>query len=100
MHLTRSSKRLTTTLVWITAALAAAATSCAFANKATVQLSRTISVGQELLDLQAARDAGAITEEEFLTLKTKVLKLVDSIEVVDVVNDYTPDTVRGDDDDD
>lgn len=99
MHPTQTSKRLATAALLIAAGLAASTAGCAFANKASVHLSRRISIGQELLDLQAARDAGAITEAEFQTLKTKIVKFVDSIEVVDAVNKYTPDRIQDDDDD-
>ena len=68
--------------------------SCAIANRGTLQLSRHVSVGQELLDLKRARDEGAITAEEYLVLKSKIMKLADSHEFVDSVDDFTPDRDR------
>lgn len=70
-------------------------TGCAIGNSGKLVLARHVSVGQELLDLKAARDAGAITQEEYEEVKAKVLELVESIEVVDKMNDATP---GGDDD--
>lgn len=63
---------------------------CAIGNSGKLVLARHVSVGQELLDLKAARDAGAITQEEYEEVKAKVLELIDSIEVVEHVNDATP----------
>lgn len=68
-----------------------AASSCAIANKAEISLSRHVSIGQELLDLQNARDAGAITDPEFVALKAKIMEMADSIDVVATINDHTPD---------
>ena len=51
------------------------------------------------VDLQKAREAGAITDAEFVALKAKIMTMIDSIEVVDAVNKYTPDELSDDDDD-
>jgi len=68
-----------------------ASSGCAFANRGTLQLSRHISIGQELMDLQKAHEAGAINDEEYALVKCKTMALVDSIEVVEAVDKYTPD---------
>lgn len=67
---------------------------CAIGNSGKLVLSRHISVGQELIDLKEARDRGAITEEEYLEVKSKLLEIVDSIEVVQAVNEATPDQMH------
>ena len=71
---------------------------CAIANKGELTLSRHISIGQELIDLQKAHQSGALTDEEYERVKTKILALVDEIEVVEAVNEYTPDQLTHDDD--
>ncbi|MCA8979115.1 MAG: SHOCT domain-containing protein [Planctomycetes bacterium] len=69
---------------------------CMIGNSGKIVLSRHISVGQELIDLKEALDRGAITDEEYLEVKGKLLELVDSIEVVDAVNTATPDQINED----
>ena len=54
---------------------------CAIGNRGTLELSRHISIGQELLDLQKAHEAGAISDEEYEMVRGKILALVDSIEI-------------------
>lgn len=49
---------------------------CALFNKGSVQYTRTTTVGQEIMDLQQARDQNAITEEEYNDAKKEILKLV------------------------
>lgn len=70
---------------------------CAIGNSGKLVLARHVSVGQELIDLKEARDRGAITEEEYNEIKTKVMQIVDSIEVVDAVNEATPDQLSDQD---
>lgn len=70
---------------------------CAIGNSGKLVLARHISVGQELIDLKEARDRGAITEEEYIVVKSKLLEIVDSIEVVHTVNDATPDQLHEED---
>ncbi len=48
---------------------------CALFNKGSVQYTRTTTVGQEIMDLQQARDQNAITEEEYNDAKKEILKL-------------------------
>jgi len=43
----------------------------------TQQEFRTTTTGQELLDLKKARDAGAISNEEYEKQRTKILKRSD-----------------------
>ena len=49
-------------------------TGCAMGNKGTVYYTRTTTVGQELLDLQQAKDKNALTEEEYEKAKADILK--------------------------
>ena len=72
---------------------------CAAFNRGELTLVRTVSIGQELLDLQQAKEAGAITEAEFQVLKTKIMSLADDVEIVQMTNDYVPDQVSKNDDD-
>ena len=59
---------------------------CAFANKGSLHLSRHISLGQELIDLKRALDEEAITPQEYLVLKAKVMQSADSVDVVELVD--------------
>ena len=72
---------------------------CAIGNSGKLVLSRHISVGQELIDLQSARDEGAITQEEYELIKGKLMQMVEQIEIVDTVNNSTPDSIQTGDDD-
>jgi len=67
---------------------------CVIGNSGKLVLSRHISVGQELIDLQRARDEGAITEEEYELIKGKLMEMVEQIEIVDTINDSTPDAMH------
>lgn len=64
--------------------------SCAIANRGEISLTRTISIGQELIDLKQARDSGAISEDEYYHLKRKVIEMAESVDIVSEVNDHTP----------
>ena len=46
---------------------------CAVGNDPTFHYTRTISIGQELIDLQKAKDSNAITDEEFEKAKKELL---------------------------
>ena len=46
---------------------------CITLNERTMQYSRSTTIGQELLDLQAAKEKGAVSEEEYSTLKQKLI---------------------------
>lgn len=47
---------------------------CGSSQKVTVQGTTTISKGQELTDLQRALTDGAITQAEYDSLRTKILR--------------------------
>ncbi len=53
---------------------AACLSGCAMFNSAKVQQNRTTTIGQELIDLQEARDKGAVSEEEYNKLKDEIMK--------------------------
>ena len=95
MSMRRGSEvRVRNQWLWIASAAVSIpllAGSCAFANKGELTFARHISIGQEMIDLQRARDQGAITPEEYAALKSKIMELVDSVEVVELVNESTPD---------
>ena len=48
-------------------------------NKVELTLNRNITVGQELMDLQAAHEKGIITEAEYLEAKKDILNLFDQL---------------------
>ena len=47
---------------------------CAIANDVQLEEHRYISIGQELLDLKKSRDEGAISDSEFIELKSKLIE--------------------------
>jgi len=47
---------------------------CAIANDPSVHHTRSTTVGQELIDLQKAKDNNIITDEEFEETKSDILK--------------------------
>ncbi len=49
-------------------------TGCAMGNKGTVYYNRTTTIGQELLDLQEAKDEGALSEQEYDKVKEDLMK--------------------------
>jgi hypothetical protein len=49
-------------------------TSCGGGGADAKLSATTVSQGQELMDLQKARDSGAITEQEYEVQKSKILK--------------------------
>lgn len=55
------------------------AAGCAMFNDTDLTYTRTTTLGRELMDLQAARDKGAITEEEYQQLKQKMKTFEDNI---------------------
>ena len=60
---------------WIVALLATVCISgCGTDQHVTVQGTTTISKGQELTDLQRALTDGAITQAEYESLRTKILR--------------------------
>ena len=49
-------------------------TSCGGGGAATYYMHRNTTTGQELTDLQAAYQKGALTEDEYLSQKARILK--------------------------
>ena len=49
-------------------------TGCAMFNKGQLHYNRTTTVGQELVDLQTAKEKGALTDEEYEKVKKEILK--------------------------
>ena len=49
-------------------------TGCAMFNKNVITSTRTTTIGQELADLQNAKESGAVTEEEYNRIKSNILK--------------------------
>ncbi len=47
---------------------------CAIGNTARIDLTRTTTIGQELIDLKEAKDKGAMTEEEYQKAKSDIMK--------------------------
>lgn len=61
-------------LVWITAiALGASLAACGGGNDVRSDI-RTVTVGQELIDLQKAYDGGVISKEEYDKLRQNILR--------------------------
>ncbi len=46
---------------------------CAMLNRVDVEYHRTTTIGQELLDLQKAREKGVISDEEYICTKKEIL---------------------------
>lgn len=49
-------------------------TSCAIGNTATIELTRTTTIGQELIDLHTAKQNGAMTDKEYEKAKADIMK--------------------------
>ena len=47
---------------------------CAVGNSATFTLSRTTTIGQELIDLQSAKEKGVLNVEEYARAKADIMK--------------------------
>jgi hypothetical protein len=62
---------------------------CAIGNKAELQLVRNITFGQEMIDLKRAKDEGALTEEEYLELKQRVMEILEIEGVVELVEEIS-----------
>ena len=58
-------------------AAAVALSSCAAFNRGELVLARNVTVGRELMDLKEAMDTGAISEAKYVTLKAKMIEMVD-----------------------
>jgi hypothetical protein len=46
---------------------------CALLNKVDVEYSRHTTIGQELIDLQQAKEKGVISDEEYFNAKKEIL---------------------------
>lgn len=55
-------------------ALLACISGCALFNHGTMHYNRTTTIGQELVDLQEARDKGAMSEDEYIAVKKEIMK--------------------------
>jgi hypothetical protein len=64
----------------LTALTAIVLTGCAGAafNRVSLTMNRHITVGQELMDLQAAHEKGIISDTEYASAKKDILKMVSS----------------------
>jgi len=59
---------------WIMAGvLIAGLSGCALFNKVDLEYHRTTTIGQELIDLQKAKDKGVISDEEYFNAKKEIL---------------------------
>ena len=47
---------------------------CAVGNKGTLHYNRTTTIGQELPDLQAAKDKGALSEDEYNKIRADIMR--------------------------
>lgn len=61
-------------------------TGCAGAafNRVNLTVSRNITVGQELMDLQTAHEKGVISDSEYAEAKQNVLNVLSSLGEIDV----------------
>ena len=48
-------------------------TGCAALNKVSLQYTNTTTVGKELLDLKAAKDAGILSDAEYSKLRDQII---------------------------
>lgn len=46
---------------------------CAMLNRVDVEYHRTTTIGQELMDLQKAKEKGVISDEEYFNTKKEIL---------------------------
>ena len=66
---------MTAARILVLAALVmAGASGCAMFNKGTLNYSRTITIGKELVDLRDAMDKGALTQDEYAKAKKDILE--------------------------
>ena len=68
----------------VSLAVMACLSGCAMFNKATVTQTRTTTVGQELIDLQEAKDKGIVSDEEYGKLKKEIMKGGPSIDAASI----------------
>ena len=67
----------------LTAALLSGCAGAAF-NRVDMTVSRNITVGQELLDLQAAHEKGVINDSEYAQAKQNVLNVLSALGEVEI----------------
>jgi len=72
MQTSSSSARIARVLVVASAGMLFG--SCALGNTANVTLSRTTTIGQELIDLQSAKEQGAISDDEYRRTKADIMR--------------------------
>lgn len=53
-------------------------------NRVELESVRNVSVGQELLDLQAAHEKGIISDTEYIQAKNTLLQQIDDFSQVDI----------------
>jgi len=77
-HLEKETDIKTALNLSLTLLVAALLSGCAGAafNRIDLTLNRNITVGQELVDLQAAHEKGVISDEEYAQAKTDILNMV------------------------
>ena len=56
-------------------------TGCVIGNAVDVHSVRTTTIGQELLDLETARERGFVSDEEYRETRQKILEMADQPEV-------------------
>jgi hypothetical protein len=71
----RKEMKYTKMMTMVLSLLAMAGLSgCAMFNKATVTHTRTTTIGQELIDLQEAREKDMLSENEYDKLRKEIIK--------------------------
>lgn len=63
----------TVKILMVAGALVAGLSGCAMLNRVDVEYSRHTTIGQELLDLQQAREKCVISDEEYFNAKKEIL---------------------------
>jgi hypothetical protein len=61
-------------IVLLGLAMMASLSGCAMFNRATVTHTRTTTIGQELIDLQEAKEKGTLSDEEYDKLKKEIIE--------------------------
>lgn len=70
-------RRMKTARFWVVAAMVAAVGACTLAGgcgRSTKVEARTTTVGQELQDLEEARNKGLLTEDEYNKKRAEIMK--------------------------